>query len=107
MFSIYKMEHIDKGQHYTMLIAHCMAHFDNSIIPLSNMSCCVLHVHVITRGSHSLLCLLNVLFLKVLSLQNQLKLCLPNCLVDDGLNMPSSIYDLIRAINAFQWCSSG
>ena len=36
--------------------------------------------------------------LKVLSLQNQLKLYLLFCLLDDGLDMPSSIYDAIRVI---------
>ena len=39
---------------------------------------------------------------KVLSLQNQLKWCVPICVIDDCLDTSSSIYDSIRA-NLFCW----
>ena len=40
----------------------------------------------------------------VLSQQNQLKLYLPDCLVEDGLDMPSSIYDSIKHVSVMSFC---
>ena len=44
--------------------------------------------------------------LKVLTTSAKI-IYVPICLVGGGLDLPSSIYDSIRAINVFYWCSSG
>ena len=56
---------------------------------------------LVNKHTHSLLeaNYVSSAFKKVISLQNQIKLQFSTCLIDDGWDMPSSMYDSIRAIN--------